>query len=123
MIFKMKSLFKIIFFSFLFSCSDLKDGNPPENLIGQELMSKIMLDVILMKNIKRNGYAVKEKRNLLVDQYILQKYGVDSLQFTTSKSFYSKNPKEYIYVFEVIEAKLNELRDSIQKIEIEERPN
>ena len=119
----MKRFIIIISLSFLCSCSQLKDRNPPENLIGEELMSKIMLDVILMKNINRNGYAIKEKRNLLVDQYILQKYGVDSLQFTTSKSFYSKNPKEYIYVFEVIEAKLNELRDSIQKIEIEERSN
>ena len=119
----MKRFIIIILFLFLFSCFQLRETNPPDNLIEQELMSKIMLDVILMKNIKRNGYAVKEKRNLLVDQYILQKYGVDSLQFNTSKSFYSKNPKEYIYVFEVIEAKLNELRDSIQKIEIEERPN
>ena len=119
----MKRFIIIILFLFLFSCLQLRETNPPKNLIEQELMSKIMLDVILMKNIKRNGYAVKEKRNLLVDQYILQKYGVDSLQFNTSKSFYSKNPKEYIYVFEVIEAKLNELRDSIQKIEIEERPN
>ena len=119
----MKSLIKIIFFSFLFSCSDLKDGNPPENLIGQELMSKIMLDVILMKNIKRNGYAVKEKRNLLVDQYILQKYGVDSLQFNQSQNFYSKNPKEYTYIFEMVQFKLNELRDSLQKIEIDKMPN
>jgi hypothetical protein len=117
----MERLFIIVVLSFLFSCSQFKDRNPPNNLIGQELMSKIMLDVILMKNINRNGYAIKEKRNLLVDQYILQKYGVDSLQFTRSQYFYSKNPKEYSYIFEVIQAKLSELRDSIQKIEIEER--
>ena len=110
-------------FTFLFYCSQLKDGNPPENLIGQDLMSKIMLDVILMKNINRNGYAIKQKRNLLVDQYILQKYGVDSLQFSKSQDFYSKSPKEYTYIFKIIQSKLNELRDSLQKIEIEDRPD
>ena len=117
----MKRFIIIISFSFLYSCSQLKDRNPPENLIGQELMSKIMLDVILMKNINRNGYAIKEKRNLLVDQYILQKYGVDSLQFNKSQDFYLNNPKEYTYIFEIIQSKLNKLRDSLQKIEIEER--
>ena len=119
----MKRFIIIILFSSLFSCSQFKDKNPPDNLIGQELMSKIMLDVILMKNIKRNGYAIKEKRNLLVDQYILQKYGIDSLQFDKSQDFYSKNPKEYTYIFEIIQFKLNELRDSLQKIEIEKRLN
>ncbi len=119
----MKRLIIIISFSSLFSCSHLKDRNPPDNLIGQELMSKIMLDVILMKNIKRNGYAIKEKRNLLVDQYILQKYGIDSLRFNKSQDFYSKNPKEYTYIFEIIQSRLNELRDSLQKIEVDERPN
>ena len=113
----------IISFSSLFSCSQLKDRNPPDNLVGQELMSKIMLDVILMKNIKRNGYEIKEKRNLLVDQYILQKYGIDSLQFNKSQDFYSKNPKEYTYIFEMVQSKLIELRDSLQKIEIEEIPD
>ena len=54
-------------------------------------MSKIMLDVILIKNIKRNGYEIKEKRDLLVDQYILHKYGIDSLQLNKSLDFYSKN--------------------------------
>ena len=117
----MKRFIIIISLSFLYSCSQLKDRNPPKNLIGEELMSKIMLDVILMKNINRNGYAMKEKRNLLVDQYILQKYGVDSLQFNKSQDFYLKNPKEYSYIFEIIQSKLNKLRDSLQKIEIEER--
>ena len=115
----MKRFIIIILFLFLFSCLQLRETNPPENLIEQELMTKIMLDVMLMKNINRNGYAIKEKRNILVDQYILQKYGVDSLQFYQSQDFYSKNPKEYTFIFEKVQSKLNELRDSLQKIEIE----
>tara|TARA_A100001011_G_scaffold137493_1_gene145021 strand:- start:224 stop:583 length:360 start_codon:yes stop_codon:yes gene_type:complete len=119
----MKRFIIIVLFLFIFSCSQHRETNPPENLIGQELMGKIMLDIILMKNINRNGYAIKEKRNLLVDQYILQKYGVDSLQFNQSQNFYSKNPKEYTYIFEMVQFKLNELRDSLQKIEIDKMPN
>ena len=115
----MRRFIIIILFLFLFSCLNHKKTNPPEDLIEQELMSKIMLDVMLMKNINRNGYAIKEKRNILVDQYILLKYGVDSLQFNQSQDFYSKNPKEYAYIFEMVQSKLIKLRDSLQKIEIE----
>ena len=115
----MRRFIIIILFLFLFSCLNHKETNPPDNLIEQELMSKIMLDVMLMKNINRNGYAIKEKRNILVDQYILLKYGVDSLQFNQSQDFYSKNPKEYAYIFEMVQSKLIKLRDSLQKIEIE----
>ena len=116
----MRRFILITLLSFLNFCSShFTERNPPENLIGQELMSKIMLDVMLMKNINRNGYAIKEKRNILVDQYILLKYGVDSLQFNQSQDFYSKNPKEYTYIFEMVQSKLIELRDSLQKMEIE----
>ena len=102
-----------------FSCQDLNDASTSKNLIGHELMSEIMLDVILIKNIKRNGYAKEEKRIFLVDQYILNKYGVDSLQFAASLDYYSKNPKEYTDIFEVIQTNLSRLKDSIQKNESE----
>ena len=102
-----------------FSCQDLNDASTSKDLIGHELMSEIKLDVILIKNIKRNGYAIEEKRNFLVDQYILNKYGIDSLQFATSIDYYSKNPKEYTYIFEVIQTNLSRLRDSIQENESE----
>ena len=117
----MRRFILITLLSFLNFCSShFTERNPPENLIGQELMSKIMLDVMLMKNINRNGYAIKEKRNILVDQYILQKYGVDSLQFDKSMDFYLKNPKEYNDIFEIVQSELNVLRDSLRKIEVEE---
>mgnify|MGYP002212604935 CR=1 FL=1 len=78
-----------------------------------------MFDVILMKNIKKTGYAIKEKEAFLVDQYILNKYGVDSLQFQSSQDYYSKNPKEYIPIFKKVQAKLVRHRDSLQEVEIQ----
>ena len=106
------------FIGIYFFLSNLNDASTSKNLIGHELMSEIMLDVILIKNIKK-WICNKEKRNFLVDQYILNKYGIDSLQFATSIDYYSKNPKEYAYIFEVIQTNLSRLRDSIQKNESE----
>ncbi|OUV62020.1 MAG: hypothetical protein CBC79_06940 [Gammaproteobacteria bacterium TMED119] len=115
----MKQFIFLLFLLTICSCYETKSIKPPENLIEPELMSEIMLDVILMKNIKRNAFAVKEKRVLLVNQYILDKYQIDSLQFIISQEYYSKNPKEYIPIFKVIQTRLGTLKDSLQKIEAE----
>jgi len=50
----------------VFSCSKIGDNSPPDNLISPDQMSMVMLDIILMKNIKRESYNVLEKKDLLV---------------------------------------------------------
>ena len=44
----------------------------------------------------------------MVDQYILNKYGIDSLQFAIVLII-TQNPKEYAYIFEVIQTNLSRL--------------
>ena len=49
----------------VFSCSKTGDNSPPDNLISPDQMSMVMLDIILMKNIKRESSYVFEKKDLL----------------------------------------------------------
>ena len=97
------------------SCSKTGDNSPPDNLIPPDQMSMVMLDIILMKNIKRESYNLFEKKDLLVAEYLYEKYGIDSVQLTSSQSYYAKNPKEYIPIFKKVKIKLNKLNDSIQQ--------
>lgn len=98
------------------SCTEMGDNKPPDNLIPPQAMSDIMTDIILMKNIKRNNYAPKEKKHLLTDQYLFDKYGIDSLQLANSQEFYTKNPKKYIPIFKEVQIKIEKIKDSIQTI-------
>ena len=99
----------------VFSCSKTGDNSPPDNLISPDQMSMVMLDIILMKNIKRESYNVLENKDLLVVEYLYEKYGIDSAQLASSQSYYAKNPKEYLPIFKKIKMKLNKLNDSIQQ--------
>ena len=90
----MKKFIGLIVF-IVFSCSKTGDNSPPDNLIPPDQMSMVMLDIILMKNIKRESYNLLEKKDLLVAEYLYEKYGIDSLQLASSQSYYAKNPKEY----------------------------
>ena len=108
-----KSIF--LLFIFIFSCVEIGDSKPPKNLIPPEQMSFIMIDVILMKNIIRDQYAIKEKTSLLVSQYLYDKYDIDSTQFASSQTYYSQNPKKYMPIFKTVEEHLKKILDSVQK--------
>ena len=58
---------------------------------------------------------IKEKKNLLVPEYLYEKHGIDSLQLATSQSYYAKNPKKYVPIFKLLENHLKKLKDSIQE--------
>ena len=105
----------VFFLLFTLSCSDTEDNRPPEDLIPPEQMSRIMADILMMKNIKSEYSYIKEKKNLLVPEYLFEKHGIDSLQLATSQSYYAKNPKKYVPIFKLLENHLKKLKDSIQE--------
>lgn len=110
----MKKFIALVVFIF-FSCLQTGDNRPPDNLIPPEQMSEVMLDIILMKNIKRESSFMVEKKDLLVAEYLYEKHRIDSVQLASSQSYYAKNPKKYLPVFKEVQAKLKKLNDSIQQ--------
>ena len=56
----MKKFIALVVFIF-FSCLQTGDNRPPDNLIPPEQMSEVMLDIILMKNIKRESSYIQDK--------------------------------------------------------------
>ena len=99
----------------VFSCSKTGDNTPPDKLIPPDQMSMVMLDIILMKNIKRESYNLLLKKDLLVAEYLYEKYGIDSAQLASSQSYYAKNPKKYLPIFKKVQMKFKKLNDSIQQ--------
>ena len=84
-----------------FSCTESVQNRPPDDLIPPQQMSQILSDIILMKNIKRNNSFIKDKKQLLVPQYLYDKYGIDSSQLASSQSYYAKNPKKIPSRFQI----------------------
>lgn len=108
---------KIIFlFSLIvFSCSQNGDNKQPNDLIPPDQMSELMVDIILMKNIKRQASYFQNKKKFLVAEYLYEKHGIDSAQLASSQSYYAKNPKKYVPIFRKVELELNRLNDSINE--------
>lgn len=101
-----------IFFIFftLASCTSRTIYKKPENLIGKEKMINIWTDLYIAIGAK----SVKTKKLEKNKNYIpivLEKYKIDSIQFSKSNIYYTSRIEEYEEMFEEVQKRLNELKN------------
>jgi len=112
-------IFKLILLLIIFSgCSS--GTKKPKNLISEKKMELIMQDIILIRVIEKNYNNLVEYKNWLGDEYIYEKYKVDSIQLLESEKYYAKSPKRYLKIHEDIYKNLEKLIDSIDLLSKEQ---
>lgn len=110
----MKILKYILLFTFIISCKQDVPVDEPENLLSKDKMVNILYDVALLQaSVNYKPEIVNDSIN--VEQYIYEKYNIDSITFYQNQKFYASDVKElrsiYKQVLEKIkqeEGKLNE---------------
>ena len=108
----MKKLFLVFFV--LTSCSFISDDNEiPKDLISEKEMIDIIYDMSLISVSKGINKRVLENNGMKPKKYILNKYGIDSLQFVLSNEYYSKDLEKYLSIYENVLQKLEINRQSI----------
>lgn len=111
----------------------------PENLISKTEMANILYDMFIISSSKGASIDILKDNGIQPDEYVLKKYEIDSLTFTTSNNYYAHNIKTYRDILtsvqerietqkEVLEAKIeNEQNakkrksDSIKEIQVQKR--
>jgi len=105
----MISQLKYILFVFLIiSCKNNSIEKPkkPNNLIAKDKMVEIIYDISLFTAAKGvNKYPI-ESAGILPENYIYNKYNIDSLQFALSNEFYAYNLKTYEDIYNSVKVKL-----------------
>jgi len=108
----MKKLFLVFFV--LTSCSFISDDNEiPKDLISEKEMIDIIYDMSLISVSKGINKRILENNGMKPKKYILNKYGIDSLQFVLSNEYYSKDLEKYLSIYENVLQKLEINRQSI----------
>ena len=107
----MKLTIYILFIFFtLASCTSRTIYKKPENLIGKEKMINIWTDLYISMGAK----SIKTKKLEKDKNYIplvLEKYKIDSIQFSKSNIFYTSRIEEYEEMFEEVQKRLNDLKN------------
>lgn len=100
---------KIFFFCVVFLAVSCNNSviEKPSNLIEKDKMVDILYDISLLETVKSQGIKSRISQSE-INQYILKKYKIDSLQLISSNKYYASDAEEYKRMFEKVKAKLDE---------------
>ena len=104
----------ILVFIVLLGCAE-KQLVKPANLLSKEEMIDILFDIAALNAIDGTYPKVLERNDLSVMGYIYEKYGIDSVQFASSDLYYSSIPVEYETIYQALEERMGQKRDSINE--------
>lgn len=97
----------------LSSCTQVEEV-PPENLIGEEKMADLIFELAVLDAAK--GFVPKDQKGRIVldaDSFY-QFHEIDSAQFTSSNTYYAKQPKAYLRIVSMAKSKLEEFEKNME---------
>lgn len=120
----MKSrLYSIILVLVFVSCQNVEKTEKPDNLIAEDKMVEVLTEISIMTSARNFNKRKFEATGIEPQEYIYEKFGIDSLQFERSNAFYAENYTEYedIYLrvkenLQGMKVKLDSIRDVERKI-------
>ena len=131
-----QSIFFIILTLGLFGCQDVKQPEKPKNLIAKDKMVDILLETYLANAARSIDNKSIISKGIKMDSLVYKKFGIDSLQFVKSNSYYAADINTYIKIVQEVEARLtgmqqkmdsiradNKRKDSIGKQKFEDKKN
>lgn len=103
----------------LAACQKIERPAKPEQLIPEDQMVDIITEIYLFNAAKANYRAVLQRTGLSPEEMIYEKFGIDSVQFVESNSYYGADIQKYmdihLRVQEKLEAKKKEIEDQINQ--------
>ncbi len=91
----------------------------PTNLISKADMETILYDLYIINGAKGVNGKLLENNGFLPETYILEKHGIDSLQFATSNDYYAFDTEQYKGIIENVKAKLEQKKGQLEALEKE----
>lgn len=96
----------------------------PKDLIPRDKMVDVLVEVSLLQAARNYNKTLLEEKGIDPEDYIWEKYDIDSLQFAQSSQYYAENYRQYEQIYDRAKEKLEEYRthfDSLGQIERRER--
>lgn len=105
---------------FLFSCYQLEKPKKPNGLISKSDMVNIIVDLKLLASVTGQNTKVLDSNNIDTENFVFQKYNIDSTQFAASSDYYAYNLQDYIDIYEKVKDSLEALSDYYKDLDAKE---
>ena len=100
----------------LWSCQHVERPVKPDDLISKEKMVLIMTDVYLGNAARSVNNKVIRQNALKLDSMIYSKYGIDSMQFVRSNTYYTSRLDDYAEIFTGVEERLTNYKQTYDSL-------
>lgn len=104
----------ILIFLVLLGCNKSTRPEKPENLIPKDDMANVLYDVFILNAAKGAAKSVLEDHGIFPEEYVFDKYNIDSLQFALSNAYYSYDIKTYEAIVSKVEERINTEKEFYQ---------
>ena len=110
----------IIFVLIAVGCQDIPPVEKPDNLIDREKMEEIVYEIAVVNAARGYNMQLLSKYGVNPETYIFEKFGIDSVQYAKSVTYYSSDIEGYRAMYQSVEKRVNKefsYYDSLDKRE------
>ena len=115
----MRNLYLLLGILALLGCEE-QLVEKPENLIPQDQMVDILYDVAVLGAAEEINSDILEEYEIDPTKWVLEQYGVDSLQFTKSDLYYASIPKAYEAIYAEVKERLDKEKERMDELRKQE---
>ncbi|MBP0904817.1 DUF4296 domain-containing protein [Mariniflexile gromovii] len=116
----MKRLLISLTVIFLVAACGFGGPEKPKNLISKETMVNILIDARLMGSATFIDKQKMLEHGIKPENYVFEKYGIDSLQFASSNAYYAYHIKEYEEIYNTVTDSLERLKKTLNELKLKE---
>jgi len=114
----MKILGCIFILLLIIGCDNsIEKPKKPDNLISEAVMVDIMYDAFLLNSAKGVNKRMLENNGIFPENYIFDKYNIDSTQFANSNNYYAYDTKTYESILKRIREKIEADKKKYEAVE------
>jgi len=111
----MMKLLKILILTILIVSCKNEIVEKPENLIPEEKMGDILFDIAIATANKNVAQKNTKEKLISPEDYIYEKYKIDSVQLAENTIYYSSDPDVQLRIFEKLEKRLLTLKTELEE--------
>lgn len=103
------------------SCQDLEKTERPSDLIPESKMVDVLTELSLVYAARNYNKQKLEATGIKPDEYIFEKFDIDSLQFERSNDYYSEQYSQYERIYDSVKSRIQKMKnrlDSLRDIEV-----
>lgn len=116
----LKKLFFIVSIIAFSACQNIEKSEKPNDLIREDKMVDVISEISLLQSARNFNKRLYENSGIKGQEYIFEKYDIDSVQFKRSNDYYSDNYEVYQRIYDSVKNRFEKMKtdlDTLQKQE------